>query len=182
MKNRNILSNEKKELRASVLSRLPSVPNREKREREVSAACLALAEKVGAKKVGVYLSGKGELSLDPLINDLFDRPVRVYAPVVVSESDMVFVEIKKGEPFALNRFGLREPILKDEREEDFDVLFIPLAAFDENKNRLGKGKGYYDRFLQGKTTLKVGVAFIEQKVEKVPTEETDVPLDLVIYQ
>ena len=68
-----------------------------------------------------------------------------------------------------------------------DVSVIPLLAFDENNDRLGYGKGYYDNFLNkylkmNKKILTVGVAFSFQKYNKLPTSSTDVNLDYILTE
>ena len=64
-----------------------------------------------------------------------------------------------------------------------DVALIPGVAFDAEGHRLGRGKGFYDRFLRVVETvslLTIGVCFEFQKVEKVPVERHDVSVDIVI--
>lgn len=61
-----------------------------------------------------------------------------------------------------------------------DVVLVPGLAFDKECNRLGRGRGYYDRYLSHYKGLKIGVFFERQLVEKVPTEENDIKLDLII--
>ena len=60
-------------------------------------------------------------------------------------------------------------------------MIVPLIAFDSENRRLGHGKGYYDRFLSSSEALKIGVAFSEQKIRRVPVEAHDVPLDIVFF-
>ena len=62
-----------------------------------------------------------------------------------------------------------------------DVALIPGVAFDAVGHRLGRGRGYYDRFLSAHTDIyKIGVCFDFQKVPEVPADEQDVPVDEVI--
>jgi 5-formyltetrahydrofolate cyclo-ligase len=64
-----------------------------------------------------------------------------------------------------------------------DVVLVPGMAFDSEGNRLGRGKGYYDRFLKLLTNPRpklIGVCFDFQKVDMVPTEPTDVKVDVVV--
>jgi 5-formyltetrahydrofolate cyclo-ligase len=65
---------------------------------------------------------------------------------------------------------------------DIDLCIIPGVAFDINKNRIGYGAGYYDRFLKGvgKECFKVGIAFEEQILQDIPASENDIALDLII--
>ena len=64
---------------------------------------------------------------------------------------------------------------------EIDVAIIPGMSFDNDGNRLGRGKGYYDRLLAKiPQTYKIGMCFDFQKVEEVPTEETDIRMDEVL--
>lgn len=170
----------KKTLRKAALNTLSSVADRESKENAIACAALSYVRENNVKSVAVYLSGKGEVSTDALIEGLFRENVRVYAPVIVGDGEMLFSEIFPDEAFVLNRYGLREPIPKN-TVEDFDVLFVPLVAFDKDCHRLGRGKGFYDRFLHGKRAVKIGLAFAEQETEKVPCEAWDEPLDFVFF-
>lgn len=92
------------------------------------------------------------------------------------------------------RFGLREPRkdakgpndLIDEAAScaDIDGILVPGVAFDRNARRLGRGGGFYDRFLDEYRRVSdgwvVGVAFDEQIVPEVPMDEHDIPLDAVV--
>ena len=68
-------------------------------------------------------------------------------------------------------------------DENIDVMLVPGMAFDACGNRLGRGKGYYDRFLSSLSTPRpklLGVCFDFQKVDVVPTESCDIPVDVVV--
>jgi len=78
-------------------------------------------------------------------------------------------------------FGIQEPQteeIADPKEIDFAI--IPGVAFDLKGNRLGRGKGYYDRCLKQTDAYKVAVGFNFQILNKVPVDSYDVPVDLVI--
>lgn len=84
---------------------------------------------------------------------------------------------------ATNKWGIPEPVGGIEiKPEQIDVVFIPLLAFDEIGNRLGYGKGFYDRFLAqcAPSTIKVGLSFFEAEPEKIPVHVNDIPLDYCI--
>ena len=78
-------------------------------------------------------------------------------------------------------FGIQEPKteeIADPKEIDFAI--IPGVAFDLKGNRLGRGKGYYDRFLKQTGAFKVAVGFNFQILDQVPVDSYDIPVDLVI--
>ncbi len=64
-----------------------------------------------------------------------------------------------------------------------DVMLIPGLAFDRKGRRLGRGRGYYDRFLSraSSKTVKVGIAFSEQLVKRVPVNRWDIPMDCIAH-
>ena len=65
--------------------------------------------------------------------------------------------------------------------EQLTMIIVPVVGFDSHGNRLGYGAGNYDRYLTQipNTCRVVGVAFAEQQVDNIPTEEHDIPLTIV---
>jgi len=64
--------------------------------------------------------------------------------------------------------------------EKIDLVIVPGIAFDRNNNRMGRGKGYYDRFLSATKAKKVGVCWNFQLFDEVPTDPHDIKMDQVI--
>ncbi|MEE0830215.1 MAG: 5-formyltetrahydrofolate cyclo-ligase, partial [Longicatena sp.] len=54
--------------------------------------------------------------------------------------------------------------------------------FDDQLHRMGHGKGYYDRYLEGMNALKIGVGYEIQKLDQIQVDEHDVSLDLIISE
>lgn len=82
-----------------------------------------------------------------------------------------------------NRWNIPEPedgiqIL----DRQIEVVFVPLLAFDKTGNRVGYGKGFYDRFLENCSpdVVKIGLSFFEAESEEIPTDKNDVQLDFCI--
>jgi 5-formyltetrahydrofolate cyclo-ligase len=66
---------------------------------------------------------------------------------------------------------------------DIDMVIVPLVAFDENRNRIGYGGGYYDTYLKScKKAFKCGAAYEIQKHKKIVPEEHDLLLDLIVTE
>lgn len=81
-------------------------------------------------------------------------------------------------------YGIAEPVTEEFHDfERIDLAIIPGMAFDTNGNRLGRGRGYYDRFFAGigKNIYKIGVAFPFQIVEEIPVIPTDIKMDSVYF-
>lgn len=108
---------------------------------------------------------------------------KVFLPVVKGDDlDLVLFEgIEKMEAEPV--FGILEPKSSIKASvNDIDIIIVPGVAFDKSCNRMGRGKGYYDRLLSASRATKVGVGFDFQLVEQVPTEPHDVQLDLIVTE
>ena len=107
----------------------------------------------------------------------------IYLPVV-NGNDLRIVKFEgENTLIAEQKFGILEPSSSIEVEiRDIDLAIIPGVAFDSKCNRLGRGKGYYDRLLKESVAIKIGVCFDFQIVAAVPTESFDIPLDLVVAE
>lgn len=108
--------------------------------------------------------------------------------VLVSKSDfttntMRHYLLTDATRFVVNEYGIPEPEDGIEiGQEKIDVVFIPLLAYDVKGNRIGYGKGFYDRFLSEckKEVVKVGLSFFEVETEEFNVNDTDIPLDYCI--
>ncbi len=100
-----------------------------------------------------------------------------------TDNSMEAVEIKEGGDITLNQYGIAESLggrIID--PEQIDLVFVPLIAFDIRGNRVGYGKGYYDRFLKRcrEDCCTVGFSFFEAVDPPGDINEFDVPLDFCI--
>lgn len=81
-------------------------------------------------------------------------------------------------------FGIGEPTGEEFTQLDsVEMIVVPGVAFDKHNNRMGRGRGFYDRMLKSTpNAVKVGVAFDFQMFDTIPTEAFDVPINLVISE
>lgn len=141
--------------------------------------CLADVQTVLA-----YYSLPDEVCTRQLIDDLLSSGKTVLLPCVVDSEHMELRRLTGSFDLHEGAFHILEPV--GELFTDYnliDVALIPGVAFDAQGHRLGRGRGYYDRFLRTMGTipfLRIGVCFDFQKVESVPSEAYDIPVDIVI--
>ncbi|MDE5811432.1 MAG: 5-formyltetrahydrofolate cyclo-ligase, partial [Muribaculaceae bacterium] len=81
----------------------------------------------------------------------------------------------------LGAFHIEEPTGSDTVDiSGIELIIVPSVAFDRNGNRLGRGKGFYDRLLATTSATKIGVGYDFQLVDEIETEPHDIPLDIII--
>ena len=90
------------------------------------------------------------------------------------------------EPLYVNKFGILEPN-NSKKEIIPDLVMVPLVVFDNSLNRIGYGKGYYDRSLEKinkikKKTIFLGIAYSFQKCNKIPVNKHDFKLDYIFTE
>lgn len=137
---------------------------------------------VKAKTVMMYYSLDDEVCTHSLIDILVERGKTVLLPVVTSNEEMELRRYTKANDLQGGFFNIMEPIGEEfTNYDDIDVVVVPGMSFDTRGNRLGRGKGYYDRFLKRHPQIyKIGVCFDFQKMPGVPTEENDIKMDIVV--
>lgn len=137
-----------------------------------------------AKHVALYFAINKEVDLSELWHDALATGAVCYFPVINEDSSLSFLPATPDTPLKLNRFKIKEPNVSKELAlpiNEFDLIMIPLVAFDKRCTRLGMGSGYYDRTLAHRTKgLLLGVAYPFQYVDHISPNPWDVPLDGVV--
>ena len=111
---------------------------------------------------------------------------RIVLPVIKSSNTMSYKSWIFKEPLYVNKFGMLEP--KNSSKDIIpDLIMVPLVAFDNHLNRIGYGKGYYDRSLKKisktkKNAISLGIAYSFQKCQKIPTNKQDFKLDYIFTE
>ena len=134
-----------------------------------------------AKIVMSYMDFKNEVKTDK-INDFIKNSGKVLVlPKVIDKETMIAIEDKN--QYIISLFGNKEPN-GEEYRGNIDVIITPGVAFDRNKNRVGFGRGYYDRFfLKYPNAKKIAIAFEEQIInEGIETDKYDKKVDILITE
>lgn len=135
-----------------------------------------------SRTILMYHSLPDEVDTHAAINKLADIGKTVLLPVVTGDGEMEIRRYGGRNSMKKGAYGIMEPAGDVYTHyNNIDVAVVPGMAFDDNNNRLGRGKGYYDRFL-AKTggTYKIGLCFGFQKVGRIPADLHDIKMDTVI--
>ena len=119
--------------------------------------------------IALYMPIKNEVEVK------LDNKIICYPKVV--GNDLIFYIPKC---FEVGSFNVLEPIGEEIKKDDIDIIIVPLLFFDKDNNRVGYGKGYYDRYLSNYKGITIGVAYDFQEVDKIDVKKTDVKLNYII--
>jgi len=139
--------------------------------------------------IGCFISFDGEIATQPIIRQILDDQKHCFLPRLkpYKPNRLWFLPYTLGSQLENNKYGIPEvstPLNQAIAISKLDILLMPLVAFDNTGNRLGMGAGYYDITLSQIENVKrpklVGLAYQEQIYDKLPIDELDIKLDVVI--
>ncbi len=173
-----VLNKDKQAIRKKLLEQLLALTESQikRRSSNVEKHLSRLPIYNNAKTLMVYYPLKGEVDILETIRKEF-RSKRFCFPVMdlKAKNLRIFETTKLIDDFVCGPYSVMEPDIKKAREvsiEEIDVVIVPGLGYDLQKNRLGRGAGFYDRFLQRLTpsTKKVGLAFDFQILDSLPID------------
>jgi len=141
----------------------------------------------GPGRVALYAAIPGEVGTELIRATYLDAGVELFYPRVMEDGKLSFYRNGSPDIWVRGKYGLMEPRISPGMEgvrSGFDLVIVPGVAFDSMGKRLGRGYGYYDRFLADLTgsAITVGLAFSRQLLPEVPVDEWDVPVDAVVTE
>lgn len=177
-----MILSDKRKVRQAVRAEIAKLPTEERAtlSSQIFSKIAALKEVEEASVIALFVSLPDEPQTADFIEQLLRQNRRVVVPRIEGE-EMNFYDISKG--VTSGAFGIMEPVATTPiAPSEIDVMVVPGVAFTQYGARLGRGKGFYDKYLShnGFRAYTVGVCYPCQLVEKLPTEEHDKLLDLVV--
>lgn len=177
---------EKNRLRRDLLEKRRNLPQSLRREKSALILKVLLSEKVfsDASSVALYFPVNGEADTREIFKKCIDLEKKVFFPKTLG-SDLVFLRTRNIEELAPGAFAIPEPPADAERArgDELDLVLVPGVAFDFSGNRIGYGKGFYDRFLKDiPRQRRFGLAYRFQVLENIPSHETDVKTGRIITE
>ena len=178
----------KKSLRIEALAKRRTLPASDAQawSRSVQVRALDLAGYRASESVGLYNAIENEVRTEAIRDDALASGKRAFYPRIEPNDLLELVQMSADE-FQPGRMGILEPIgnalLQSGAGVPF-IVFVPGVAFDEQGNRLGHGKGYYDsllRRLRGAGTF-AALAYEFQIIESVPTDTWDQRVDFIVTE
>ena len=186
----------KKEIRKQILQKRDalSLQERMKKSKRIAEFVISAEAFQNSDIVLLFVSYKSEVDVTSIIQEAFKKKKQVYVPKVIG-SEMEFYSISSIDELEEGYYGIKEPKIEDAKkfipQEEKIFMLLPGVAFDRNGNRIGYGKGFYDRFLQKleKNVLtsnlcKMAVAFSCQIVDngRIMGEEHDIIPNYIVTE
>lgn len=181
------IASQKKQIRQSMKERMHTMKEKD-RQAESRSVCRRVLENLpeSARVICAYYPMPTEVDIIPLLEQLLERGCDLYLPKTEGKS-FLFRQVQSLDDLSPGPFGILEPEA-DAAElelEDVEFALIPAVAFDHEGNRLGRGNGGYDKWinqLRGATDIAElwGVCFDNQLVNGIPMEAHDEKVDAVI--
>lgn len=175
----------KADARAHFSSRRSSIELEERKRKSdsVVSSVISLPEFKNCDTLFLYSPIKSEVDILPLFNIAKDREIKVAFPISIKDLSVLdFRVVSSFDELSIGAYNICEPSENSEKAifSDRSICIVPALAFDRSGNRLGYGKGFYDRFLNSFTGLSVGVTFDELLCDTLPTDAYDVPVNIII--
>lgn len=150
---------------------------------------LALPIFAKSQHIAFYMSHDGEVNPQLILKEAQSLKKNCYLPVLNADNTLLFYRYQENMTLVNNRFGIAEPESMNQSHisiQELDLVLMPLVGFDHHGNRLGRGKGYYDRTFadlqdQEKPIL-LGLAYDFQKLTKINPSHWDVPMHAIMTE
>ncbi|XP_041662839.1 5,10-methenyltetrahydrofolate synthetase (5-formyltetrahydrofolate cyclo-ligase) [Cheilinus undulatus] len=190
----------KQALRREIRRRVSALSEEEKRRQSavLSLKLFKHPKYVSSQRIAVFLSMHDEVHTEEIIRAVFKEGKSCFIPRYESSSShMDMLQLRSLEDMRalpLTSWNIRQPADDDHSREEalsaggLDLILMPGLGFDRSGNRLGRGKGFYDTYLErcirhprGKPYT-IALAFKEQLCEEIPVDANDVLIDEVLYE
>jgi 5-formyltetrahydrofolate cyclo-ligase len=179
---------DKKELREHMKNERNSmtVENKAAKDTNIFSKVIKSEYYKEAKTIMTYISFGSEVDTLSIIKHALENNKIVCVPKIINKSQgMKAIKIEALGDLEKNNIGIMEPLSFDNEiiSKDIDLFLVPGLAFDKEGGRIGYGAAYYDRFLRESknSSIKMGLAFDLQLIDRVPMTKDDVYMNVVIH-
>ncbi|MEI8175396.1 MAG: 5-formyltetrahydrofolate cyclo-ligase [Candidatus Omnitrophota bacterium] len=179
----------KKQTRKEILGKLRSHESTDilKKSNAIKKKLFAMKEFRKARCVVFFVSMPEEVDTHRMIDECIAAGKDVGVPVTMKgKSDLIVSRISdRLTQLEIGPYGVQQPRAAEIRpipREEMDLVVVPGVAFDRDGNRLGRGKGYYDRFLEAlpSCAATVGLCFDFQVLDSIPVLPHDIPVKMLL--
>ena len=183
------LQHAKRALRRTVVAARSALPDRSARSEQIRRRLFDYLAAAYTRDTLLYLGTRDEIETAPLVQHWLAATGQAIVPYCLPGYQLGLFTLRNFAELTPGAYGILEPApdLRADREasaESLDLAILPGVAFDLHGNRLGHGKGYYDRLLPRlrPNCRRLALAFECQIVAEVPAESHDIPVETIITE
>ena len=168
-------------LRQQIRRRILALPTsiKEEKEKNISSRLFNLVSHICSEKLFTRLGVFSPLSDEPVWWESFNNDLQWLAVHMEDDSQLGFYEVSPSE-YRKSRGVLQLEDRDPKTLNSPEVILVPGIGFSRTGDRLGRGKGYYDRYLEKFSGISIGVFFAESECENVLAEGHDMKLDFIV--
>ena len=176
---------DKKQLRKALKEKRKDIPFEEKviMDKKISDKIIESDYFKNAEQVLVFASTNGEFDTQYIIEDCRNRCKKVFYPLCLDGMGrMEFFKVDSPENLEIGMYNIPEPKtnLKKYIPTENDLIIVPCLSADKSRNRIGYGKGYYDRFLKDFNGVSICPCYSELLTDILPTDENDIKINIIV--
>ena len=177
----------KNEVRERMLEALSTLPEKERKEQDenIMEKLRGISELKASKCIFAYIGIDYEIRTEKIIEAMLFEGKTVCVPLCHGKGRMDAIKITSMSELSPGRYGIPEPPKDGEKviPSEIDAILVPGVAFDEKGKRLGRGGGYYDRFMEcAENAVKIALCREVNLLSCVPCEEHDQSVDIVVTE
>lgn len=173
----------KSSIRKNIKTVISNIDNKQEQINKVCSKLWDLINSIKCNNILLFMPLPDEIDIIPFTKKLLKNNRNVFVPVSFDNGIMKFYRLESIDNLTVGKFNISEPSKKyDYIYNPDDLIIVPGVCFDFNFNRMGRGKGYYDIFLNKYPMKRIAVCFNEQILESIPTEEHDIKMDMIVSE
>ena len=136
---------------------------------------------INSQNVACYFPIGSEVDTHDIMLDILEHDKNMLLPKII-DSNLEFYDVPNLEKLEKGRFDIMEPKDSCKKAENVDCILVPTVGISKSGDRLGYGRGYYDKFLSSTDAIKISLTYWKQIVKFVPSESHDIKIDLIITE
>lgn len=178
----------KEKLRKDIL-RIRKKMSKEKalqKSKKIKKKLFKMDEYQKASSILFYVSYNNEVYTHNMIKESMEKGKNIVVPLSDKKNkELILSKLTNWEDLSRGEYGILEPAeerIEKVSADEIDLVIVPGIVFDKYGNRVGHGKGYYDRLLRQVKCPKIGLSFEKQIVKKIPEEKHDQPVDKILTE
>jgi len=176
----------KNEFRTKYIDYRRSLPESERaeRDRKIAQNFQKLISYRHSSQILFYASTYDEINTEYLFSSALASGKTCYFPKCYEKSQMTFYRVDSPNGLCDDMFGIKAPIEEKNQYVPFpsDIILVPAITYDREGYRLGYGKGFYDRFLTDFLGIRIGFAYTDMIVPKLPRGRYDISVDILVTE